>query len=631
MHRIDTTTAQKDKWGAGKNGWTNGDPATGVKATSFNASFCDAIQEEICNAIEKSGLALDPEDNTQLFRVLSKITTGMGDYLAIKQNLAEIAAEGAGAQSAARTNLGLKTAATHDVQESRDDTTSGRVLVNGGALALRTVAARAGTTIADASALPANSVSFCYADAAYSPGYEATILDVGGLGGDGYRVQYAASYGDGGKRLKFRTLNADNGYWGSWTNVITNYGGSVAYLDSATYYQANPNVWFGAGAFADQYGSYAPFNLPYGHVTPKGISQYLPLIKGVTSTSEYGFGSAVSFGILRTGNNDFGTAVVHIIGDNGSGSVFQFDTNGGFNAPHQIYSGGSVDAAGQISSGGNIVAGQGLYESGGAVRVYSSNNPPPVNGVQNIALGAAGWYQVGSGTTEAPPGCLLTGGGDFGASDGSYYYRPLQVTFNGYNWYTVSLLGATQNVLQLSQSDVEEISIQPYALSSISPVLSKFSLSDSPVLGIETLNNAAGFEWYRVRNNLDGQVFIAYHEDTGIIEQISENVQALWPVNLAVAALDSLPEGCDILGTWVFDPATMTVSQMPSLIASKNKLGPYRKLLRAAGDAYMLLQLLPPDDAEEKITELKAYLAALQSTDLTQNNPAWPSAPDFVN
>ncbi|GJL42322.1 MULTISPECIES: hypothetical protein [Enterobacter cloacae complex] len=96
------------------------------------------------------------------------------------------------------------TAATHDVQENRDDITLGRVLVNGGALALRTVAAKAGTAIADASALPSNSVSFCYSDAAYSPGYEATILDVGGLGGDGYRVQYAASYADGGKQLKFK-------------------------------------------------------------------------------------------------------------------------------------------------------------------------------------------------------------------------------------------------------------------------------------------------------------------------------------------------------------------------------------------------------------------------------------------
>lgn len=310
-----------------------------------------------------------------------------------------------------KTSLG--TAAGKNVQEARDDITPGRLLVNGGALALRTVAARAGTAIADASALPANSVSFCYSNAAFSPGYEATILDVGGLGGDGYRVQYAASYADGGKRLKFRTLNADNGYWGGWTSVLTNYGGSVSYLDGATYYQSNPATWMGVGAFAEQYSNYAPFHIPYGRVTPKDVSQYLPIVKGVSATEGHGFGAAVSFGHLRTGKNDFGSAVIHIIGDNGAGAVYQFTSDGIFNAPAQLYSGGIIGAAGDISSnsgnlraagyvacGANVVAGAGVFESGGNVRVYSSNNPPPRDqyGAPNTAWWGSGlmWWRCGS-------------------------------------------------------------------------------------------------------------------------------------------------------------------------------------------------------------------------------------------
>ncbi|WP_256125001.1 phage tail-collar fiber domain-containing protein [Enterobacter cloacae] len=325
----------------------------------------------------------------------------------------------------------LGTAAGKTVQESRDDITPGRVLVNGGALALRTVAAGADREIKDASGLPANSVSFCYASAAFSPGYEATILDVGGLGGDGYRVQYAASYADGGKRLKFRTLNADNGYWGGWTNVLTQYGGNVDYLDGASYYKTNPADWPGVGAFAHQYSNpVAPFTIPFGRSTPKGVSQYLPIIKGISSTQEYGFGSAVSFGILRTGNNDFGSAVVHIIGDNGSGAVYQFDANGVFNAPGQVYSGGiigaagdirsnggSLYAAGQVSVGGNVVAGSGVFESGGNVRVYSPNNPPPRDqyAAPNTAgfNGAALWWRCGSTgkmTMAAQVGGIPNGG-----------------------------------------------------------------------------------------------------------------------------------------------------------------------------------------------------------------------------
>lgn len=336
----------------------------------------------------------------------------------------------------------LGTAASKNVQESRDDITPGRVLVNGGALALRTVAARAGTAIADASALPANSVSFCYADAAYSPGYEATILDVGGLGGDGYRVQYAASYGDGGKRLKFRTLNGDNGYWGSWTNVLTNYGGSVEYLNNACYYAIKPEYWQGGGAFANQYiDASAPFYVP-GYTTPKDISMYLPIVKGTSATSGYGFGASVSFGILRSGSGDFGSAVIQILGDSGTGAIYSFNANGNLNVP------------GQIGTGGNIVAGQGLFESGGLVRVYSSNNPPPQQDlspyarqdwtlqyfVRDVAMGAEGAFTIVKNAWQrVPPGCAMTGYNFEGDNPGgdTIFYRPIQKYMSNIGWITV--------------------------------------------------------------------------------------------------------------------------------------------------------------------------------------------------
>lgn len=330
----------------------------------------------------------------------------------------------------ARVNLELKSGATADVQTSKDDVTAGRLVANGGALALRTVAAQAGTAIADASALPANSVSFCYADAAYSPGYEATILDVGWLGGDGYRVQYAASYSDGGKRLKFRTLNADNGYWGSWTNVITNYGGSVDYLDGARYYATKPEYWQGGGAFSHQYadGS-APFFVG-GYSTAKDNSVYLPIVKGTSVTKDLGWGSSVSFGILRSGNGDFGSAVIHIIGDSGAGAIFSFDANGTFNTPAKINSGGALYAAGQIDSGGIIVAGQGLYESGGLVRVYSSNNPPPQQDLSPYATTA--WVNGNFSTQAWTVANFLQGGirlaslgtANNGNNDNEFAYAP---------------------------------------------------------------------------------------------------------------------------------------------------------------------------------------------------------------
>ncbi|HHA2138819.1 TPA: hypothetical protein ACOEGY_000912 [Enterobacter bugandensis] len=261
------------------------------------------------------------------------------------------------------------------------------------------------------------------------------------------------------------TFQPRNGYWGNWTNVLTNYGGDVDHLSNASYYHINPTAWPGVGAFAAQYSNpVAPFIIPFGRVTPKGQSQYLPIIKGLSSTEEYGFGAAVSFGILRSGNNDFGSAVIHIIGDNGKSAMLSFDTDGLFAVPSQFYSGGTIvsegditakggniHAAGQVDCGGNIVAGQGLYESGGLVRVYSSNNPPPQqdlspyattgwvsgNFITDIGLGAQGSGVIpGGGSFIVPSGCVMTGWYTEGNTPGgdTIFYRQIMKYIPSVGW-----------------------------------------------------------------------------------------------------------------------------------------------------------------------------------------------------
>ncbi|EMX9222870.1 hypothetical protein ACF97O_000937 [Citrobacter koseri] len=92
MHRIDTATAQVDKFGPGKNGFTNGDPATGRRATDLNSDMWDAVQEEICTVIESSGLALNKEEHDQLYEAIIKIITSkIPDALLKKNNLSDVA------------------------------------------------------------------------------------------------------------------------------------------------------------------------------------------------------------------------------------------------------------------------------------------------------------------------------------------------------------------------------------------------------------------------------------------------------------------------------------------------------------------------------------------------------------
>lgn len=73
MHRIDTPTAQKDKFGAGKNGYTDGNPQVGTPATDLNAAMFDSMQEEICAVIEAAGIPLDPNNNAQLLAAFQSI------------------------------------------------------------------------------------------------------------------------------------------------------------------------------------------------------------------------------------------------------------------------------------------------------------------------------------------------------------------------------------------------------------------------------------------------------------------------------------------------------------------------------------------------------------------------------
>ncbi len=73
MQRISTSSAVADLFGSGKSGFRNGDLPRGVLPTSFNAEWCNHVQEEICNVIEGAGVALNPDKRDQLLAALQKL------------------------------------------------------------------------------------------------------------------------------------------------------------------------------------------------------------------------------------------------------------------------------------------------------------------------------------------------------------------------------------------------------------------------------------------------------------------------------------------------------------------------------------------------------------------------------
>lgn len=105
MHRIDTVTAQKDKFGAGKNGFTRGNPQTGTPATDLDDDYFDMLQEELCAVVEESGEELDKEKHNQLLTALRAL------LLSRSNPFGDIASDGPAAIATALSNLGLGTSA----------------------------------------------------------------------------------------------------------------------------------------------------------------------------------------------------------------------------------------------------------------------------------------------------------------------------------------------------------------------------------------------------------------------------------------------------------------------------------------------------------------------------------------
>ncbi|EFT6983248.1 TPA: phage tail protein [Escherichia coli] len=130
MHRIDTLTAVKDKFGPGKNGFTDGNLRTGRLATWLNSAMWDAIQEEICGVIEKAGIELNKEEHDQLYKAILLLVGGAinEEALLIKNNLSDV--EG---KDEAVENLGLKPTvdkAKNAVQRD-GDTMTGELKIRG--------------------------------------------------------------------------------------------------------------------------------------------------------------------------------------------------------------------------------------------------------------------------------------------------------------------------------------------------------------------------------------------------------------------------------------------------------------------------------------------------------------------
>ncbi|HCD6108498.1 TPA: carbohydrate kinase [Escherichia coli] len=228
MHRIDTKTAQKDKFGAGKNGFTRGNPQTGTPATDLDDDYFDMLQEELCSVVEASGASLEKERHDQLLTALRAL------LLSRKNPFGDIKSDGT--VKTALENLGLgdgsgrysKTVVfsssgsyTWPADVKRIDV----ILTAGGGGGGGCNAENANQTFSGAGGGAGGTVfATIYAtDNDAGPGTYTVTIGSGGSGANG------PGSGNNGGHSSFMTLTAlggQGGQWGGATNTAGGLGGA---------------------------------------------------------------------------------------------------------------------------------------------------------------------------------------------------------------------------------------------------------------------------------------------------------------------------------------------------------------------------------------------------------------------
>ncbi|EOW7639421.1 Fels-2 prophage Pin [Salmonella enterica subsp. indica] len=366
MHRIDTPTAQKDKFGQGKNGFTNGDPATGRRATDLNSDMWDAVQEEVCTVIEAAGIPLSKGEHTQLHAAIGRlIDEQVKTRLEKNQNGADIPNKPLFLQ-----NVGLGETinlAAGAVQKTGDEMNGKLTLPQTSSFGVNTNNTLGGSSIA--------------------------------IGDNDTGLK-----GNGDGNLAFMANNVLAGYFNE--NELQH---SKKMLTKNFQALVDNNWPEGAGGFSGQLSSEAPFSVPMVH-RQNNDNNFFPLLKGKVSL-ESGYPVAASFGILTSGNTNFPQIAIHAKTDfDVNDKIWVFDVaTGEFRAP------GRITATEILLSGKSRVGPDGnLYGDvwGGWLNDFLINN---YNRKNTASLGDYGWVR------DESTGFIMQWG-TLGSSNGTYNF-----------------------------------------------------------------------------------------------------------------------------------------------------------------------------------------------------------------
>lgn len=290
MHRIDTKTAQKDKFGAGKNGFTRGNPQTGTPATDLDDDYFDMLQEELCSVVEASGASLEKARHDQLLTALRAL------LLSRKNPFGDIKSDGT--VETALENLGLGDASGYvgRLLNIQVFYSSGIYNPTPGTKKVIVEMVGGGGGGAGAAAADSNSIAIggpggagSYAKAQFTSGFSGVnvIVGSGGMGGttsnpyassggtSSFGNLVSAAGGDSGKpagpsgSFPFSTVAATVSASPSGSGVIVGTPGegaasSIALSTGVSISSPGGSSCFGAGGFITAYGANGIDGAGYG-------------------------------------------------------------------------------------------------------------------------------------------------------------------------------------------------------------------------------------------------------------------------------------------------------------------------------------------------------------------------------
>ena len=159
-------------------------------------------------------------------------------------------------------------------------------------------------------------------------------------------------------------------------------------------------------------------------------------------------------------------------------------------------------------------------------------------------------------------------------------------------------------------------------------------------LGIGFLQDENGNDWYECQKLFSENTVKVVYDDNNIIVSISNDVSTLWPDGASVAETESLPDGVDINGNWIFDGKNVvermrTADELKVIAESRRTelLNSARQQL-VVGQTKLLLGRTPPENEQASLDAWLDYVDALNALDFTDITSKadvdaieWPSIP----